>query len=106
MDDHESSAAREKVIQVLAIGRVGNVAGLLRVKDQHVSFCELLRGRECFCGGGTRAALVEQRNPLLEEARVIVGAGAVGLRPRTEENTERRVSGTGEKRRKQSEKDG
>ena len=40
---------------------------------------ELLGGRESVAPGGDGAAGIEERGPLGEEARVVVGAGAVGF---------------------------
>ena len=75
MDDDEPAAAREKLIQVLAIGRI-DVPRLLFVEDEHVRLGELRLGGEVVRASCPGAALVEQRHPFLEKPRIIV-------RPRT-----------------------
>ena len=77
MNGHQPAAAREEFREVLPVRRVRDVAGFLRMKDQHVGLVELGLGRERVGARRPRPAGVQQRHPVLEEARVIVRARPV-----------------------------
>ena len=62
------------------------------MENEDVGRGELLGGGESISTGGDGAPGVEQRGPLGEKARVVVGAGAVGFRARTDEDAERRLN--------------
>ena len=46
VNDDEPAAAREEVVQVLAIGRIVDVARLLLVEDEDIGLVELSLGRK------------------------------------------------------------
>ena len=95
VDDDDTAAAGEVGFEVGAVGG-GDVAGVGRVKNEDVGGGELLGGRESVATGGDGAAGIEERGPLGEEARVVVGAGAVGFWAGADEDAER--GGGGERR--------
>ncbi len=77
MNRHQPAAPREELREILAVRRVRDVAGFLRVQDQHVGVVELgLRG-EGVRARRPRAARVQERHPVLEEARMVVCAWTV-----------------------------
>jgi hypothetical protein len=109
VDDDEPAAALEEGVEVGAVGSVGNVAALLRVDKQDVGGGELLGAGKRVASRGAGAALVEERDPLREKARVVVLAGAVRLRTGADEDAKRRLCSRGRERdaeREQSEGEG
>ena len=88
VDGDQAAAAGEELRQILAIGGIRDVARLLRVQDQHVGLVELCLGGKGLGPGRARAARVQQRQPVLQEARMIVGARSVGLRPGPDEHAQ------------------
>ena len=91
--DDDSAAAFEKCLEVRAVGGVGNVAAFLGMDDQNVGVGQLRRGGKGVPAGGAGAAFIEQRHPFLQEARVVVLAGAVGFRAGADEDAQRGVGG-------------
>ena len=59
------------------------------MEHEDVGRGELLGGGERISTGGDGAPGVEQRGPLGEKARVVVGSRAVSFRARTDEDPER-----------------
>ena len=88
MNHDDTAAAGDESLEVNAIRR-RDVAGVGRVEHEDVGRGELLGGGESISTGSDGAAGVEQRRPLGEEARMVVGAGAVGFRARTDKDPER-----------------
>ena len=80
VNDDESAASREKLVQVRAVCRV-YVPRFLLVEDQDIGLVQLSLCGERFGTGRLRAPFVQQRHPLFEEPRVIMRARAVRLRP-------------------------
>ena len=91
VDDDEPAAPRDEIGQVLAIRRVLDGSRRLRVKNEDVGLVELGLCGKPLRAGRLRAALVEQRDPFLEEARVVVRARTVRLRPGANEDAQRRL---------------
>ena len=79
VDDDEAAAAGEVGAEIGAVG-FGDVAGFLSVEDEDVGGGELFGGGKGVAARGDGAARIEERDPIGEEARVVVGAGAVGFR--------------------------
>ena len=91
MNHDEPAAARQERLEVGALLPVGDVAGFLRVQDQHVGVVELRLRREGVGAGGPGAAAVQERHPLLEEARMIVRPWTVRLRAAANEDAQWRL---------------
>ena len=95
MNHDEPAAAREILVQILPV-RLLDVARFLLVKNEDIGLVELRLGGERVGAGRLRTALVEQRHPFLEVARIVVRAGPVRLRPRADEHAQRLLSGGAE----------
>ena len=76
--------------------RAGDVAAILGMDHEHIGLGELGSGGEGVATGSDGAAGGEERHPLGEEAGVVVRAGTVGVRARTDEDTERGGGSGGE----------
>ena len=87
MDDDDATAAGEIGLEVRAVG-AGDVAALLGVDHEDVGGGELGGGGKGVAARGDGAAGIEERDPIGEEARVVVGAGAVGFRAGAEVDAE------------------
>ena len=84
-----AAAAGEELVEVLRGRRVSMLPAscACRIRTSVSSSCALVGKR--LRAGGPRAALVEQRHPFAEEARIIVRARAVGFRARADEHAQR-----------------
>ena len=65
MDHDQAAAASQELRQILPLITDLDVSGLLRVKDEHVRFVELLFGGELHAAIGPGSALIEHGHPFL-----------------------------------------
>ena len=94
VDDDEATAAGEEGGEVGAVG-FDDVAGAVGVENEDIGGGELRGGGERVAAAGDGAAGIQERDPVGEEAGVVVGAGAVGLRAGADEDAEGRFGGGG-----------
>ncbi len=99
MNDDDAAAPRQEFVQVGPIRRVGDVTRTLRVQHEHVGGIELGLGRERFRTYRNRPPLVQQRHPFTQEARIIVRARSMRLRPGADEHPQRVLRNRGKRRR-------
>ena len=88
MNHHEAAAALRVGVDGRAFLRL-EVAANLAVDDEDIGFGQLRGGREGVAAIHLGAAFLEQGHPVAQEGRVIMVAGAVGLRAGAEEDPER-----------------